>query len=165
LPDSPLLLLLVYGLPVALIALAFFIGTAIEKRHYVSIREREAHFLNLPVVTFDDADGQFPVASNYTSGNLVSGSVVISIDRFKQLRAALRNLFGGRVTAYESLLDRARREALLRMYAAAGDADAIANLRVETSAISGRSEGSLGTVEVHAYGTALFVNAPHTQTA
>ena len=158
------MLVLIYALPVALIALAFFIGSAIEKRHYASIREREARHLGLPVVTFDDADGQFPVATDYASGALVSGSVVISIDRFKQLRAGLRNLFGGRVTAYESLLDRARREALLRMYAAAAGAGAIANVRVETSSIGGRTEGSLGTVEVHAYGTALYPDAPYAQT-
>jgi uncharacterized protein YbjQ (UPF0145 family) len=163
--ESTLVLLLVYALPLALVGLAFFVGTAIEKRHYASIREREARHLGLPVVTFDDADGQFPVATDYASGALVSGSVVISIDRFKQLRAALRNLFGGRVTAYESLLDRARREALLRMYAAADGASAIANVRIQTSSISGRSEGGLGTVEVHAYGTALFAHAAHARAA
>jgi uncharacterized protein YbjQ (UPF0145 family) len=44
----------------------------------------------------------------------VSGSVVVSVDYFKRFLAGLRTLVGGRVTSYETLLDRARREAILR---------------------------------------------------
>jgi uncharacterized protein YbjQ (UPF0145 family) len=93
---------------------------------------------------------------------MVAGSVVISIDRFKQLLAGLRNLFGGHITAYESLLDRARREAVLRMKAAAGDAAVITNLRVETTSLSGQSKKGLGTIEVLAYGTALYQHGTST---
>ncbi len=155
--DTPTLLL-VYLLPVALLVVAYFTGSWIEKSHYRSIREREARAAPRPVVTFDDADGQFELERNYVAGHMVSGSVVISVDRFKQFLAGLRHLFGGRGTAYESLLDRARREALLRMHAAAGDASVIANVRIETATISGSGEGGPGTVEVHAYGTALYTH-------
>ena len=151
-------LFLVYLLPVALLVVAYFTGSWIEASHYRSIREREAQVAPRPVVTFDDADGQFELERTYAAGHLVSGSVVISVDRFKQFLAGLRNLFGGRVTAYESLLDRARREALLRMHEAATDASAIANVRIETATISGSGEGGPGTVEVHAYGTALYTH-------
>ncbi|MFT6733724.1 MAG: hypothetical protein ACJAS9_001914 [Polaribacter sp.] len=37
------------------------------------------------------------------------------MDYFKRFLAGLRNIFGGRVVTYESLVDRARREAILRM--------------------------------------------------
>ena len=40
---------------------------------------------------------------------------MVSVDYFKRFLAGLRMIFGGRVSSYESLLDRARREALLRM--------------------------------------------------
>ena len=46
---------------------------------------------------------------------LVQGSAVISIDYFKRMLAALRNIVGGEVKSYETLVDRARREATLRM--------------------------------------------------
>ena len=68
-------------------------------------------------------------------------------------------LFGGRVTQYESLLDRARREAILRMkeQAELKNAFVVLNARVETSSISKNSKrrNSVGAVEVLAYGTAI----------
>jgi uncharacterized protein YbjQ (UPF0145 family) len=90
----------------------------------------------------------------------VAGSVVISYDHFKRFLAGLRMIFGGEVKSYVSLLDRGRREAVLRMKAKCPDADLIVNLRVETSSISkgGRRRG-LGAVEVFAYGTALWYTA------
>ena len=55
------------------------------------------------------------------------------------------------------LVDRGRREAILRMKEQCADADLIVNLRIETSRISkGAKRRSLGTVEVFAYGTALW---------
>jgi uncharacterized protein YbjQ (UPF0145 family) len=87
---------------------------------------------------------------------LVQGSAVISLDYFKRIMAALRNLVGGRVGSYETLVDRARREATLRMKESAGDADIIVNIRIETSTI-GQSDQSraIGSIEAMAYGTAL----------
>ena len=74
--------------------------------------------------------------------------------------ASLKLLFGGKITTYESLLDRARREALLRLreQARVRNAFVVINTRIETSSISkssGRNEGSVGSVEVLAYGTAI----------
>jgi uncharacterized protein YbjQ (UPF0145 family) len=88
---------------------------------------------------------------------LVSGNVVISVDYFKTIVAGLRNLVGGNISAYESLLDRARREAILRMQqqAAELDARAVINMKFETSRISGNAGSAVGAVEVLAYGTAL----------
>jgi uncharacterized protein YbjQ (UPF0145 family) len=89
---------------------------------------------------------------------LIVGSAVISVDYFKRFLAGLRALVGGRVKSYESLLDRARREALLRMKAEAPDADVVVNLRIETASISkGKRQKSIGTVEALAYGTALYL--------
>jgi uncharacterized protein YbjQ (UPF0145 family) len=70
----------------------------------------------------------------------------------------LRSIVGGRVTAYETLLDRARREAILRMKqeAKAMNADRIFNIKLETASISKNASGNIGSVEVLAYGTALI---------
>jgi uncharacterized protein YbjQ (UPF0145 family) len=93
---------------------------------------------------------------------LVQGSAVISIDYFKRLLAVLRNIFGGRVKAYESLVDRARREATLRLkeQALARGADMVINLRLETSAIgnSANRKKQVGSVEAIAYGTAITLH-------
>ncbi len=94
-----------------LIALGYTAGTIAEKRHYSSIRKREEEMLDLPVVTLRKTHSD----SDIQQAELVMGSAVISIDYFKRFLAILRNIFGGRVRSYESLVDRARREAILRM--------------------------------------------------
>ena len=86
---------------------------------------------------------------------LVNGSVVISIDYFKRIYAGVINFLGGDVTPYESLLDRARREAVLRLKQDALGADEIINLRLETSSINKTSK-NIGSVEVLASATAIY---------
>ena len=68
--------------------------------------------MNLPAVTLKSVG--IP-EHKIRSARLVSGSAVISVDYFKRILFSLRNIFGGNVKSYESLLERARREALLRM--------------------------------------------------
>ena len=83
--------------------------------------------------------------------------MVIANDYFKAFVAGLRNLFGGKIRTYETLLDRARREAILRMKEEAQKlgADFVFNIKYETSNISGQYSKRLPVIEVHAYGTAL----------
>ena len=135
-----------------LIALGYFVGSYLKKKHYQSTREREAKYASLPTIMLKK-----PLhPERVKESRLVNGSVVISIDYFKRLMAALKNIFGGNVTSYESLIDRARREAVLRMKEDADDADEIINVRLETSSISKNDQkGTIGSVEVLAYGTAL----------
>lgn len=138
----------------ALLALGFFFGRLAESRHYRSINQREDELRSLLVV----ADRMPPIQFQSHDSCLVTGSVVISVDYFKTVAAGLRGIFGGRVGAYESLLDRARREAILRMQeeARALGAEAVFNLKFETSRIGQNAGKSLGSVEVLAYGTALI---------
>ena len=95
--------------------------------------------------------------------DLLLGNTVVSVDYFKRFLAGLRALVGGRIHSYESLLDRARREALLRLKKEAIDRGfhAIVNVRLETSrlASSTRGEGLAG-VEVLAFGTGLKLRDP-----
>ena len=138
---------------VALVGLGYFAGSRAERRHYRSIEEREESFLHLPAVTIREVGG-----GEAAESRMVAGSVVISADYFKRLLAGFRALVGGRVKSYESLLDRARREAILRMKEQARWADVIVNMRIETSSISkgsARRNQSVSTVEALAYGTAL----------
>lgn len=139
---------------VILLGIGYFAGTYFEKKHYADIKRRERRTLHVPIVTFG-AKQALPDAHD---ASMFAGSVVVSADYFKIIVATLRSLVGGRIMVYESLLDRARREALLRMKEAAiaWGATEILNVRVETSSI-GQNEGQQGivAVEVIAYGTGI----------
>jgi len=139
----------------SLLGLGYGAGTWAEKRHYRSIADREMALLNLPAITLKGTDVP---AHQIRSARMVYGNAVISVDYFKRLLASLRNIFGGHVKSYESLIDRARREALLRMKAQAENATMIVNVRIETSAIGKQSKRkNIGCLEAVAYGTALTV--------
>ncbi len=136
----------------ALLLIGYITGTLIEKRHFKAIRSREEDMVKLPAITLKK-----PLhIQNISTCKLVNGSVVISIDYFKRFLASLINIFGGNIGAYETLLDRARREAILRMKEDANNASEIINIRIETSSISKNSTKNVGTVEVLAYGTAIY---------
>lgn len=138
-----------------LFGVGYFIGSIYEKKHFRSLEKRERQSGQLPLVT---GGKNYKAGEAVMSSHLVTGSAVISIDYFKRILAAFRNVFGGEVTAYQSLLERARREALLRMQFQVPTAHAIVNVRIETAAIgksANRSNG-LGSVEALAYGTAIW---------
>lgn len=132
---------------IILIGLGYFVGTRVEKKHYASICAREKMTLCLPVVAGEDIQEDKPV----NEARLVHGSVVVSTDYFKLMLAGLRNIIGGEVSAYETLLDRGRREAILRMKESAQGADIILNMRIETCQVA-----LAGSIEVLAYGTAVY---------
>lgn len=136
----------------AFLVLGFTFGTILERLHYRSIKRREFGFLTLPTMTFR----QVPDEAHVVRSELAMGSVVISVDYFKRFAANLKKLFGGEIHSYSSLLDRARREALLRLKEKCADADMLLNLRFETSTISSGNNSNIGSVEVLAYATALW---------
>lgn len=143
------------GLPLLLLAVAYFTGRRIERQHYASIRARENQLRMLPAVTFR----QIPSAWAVDGLGVVTGSCVVSVDYFKRFLAGLRTFVGGRVTSYETLLDRARREAILRCKEDARQRgyQAIVNLRIETTRVTRASSNRQATagVEVLAFGTGL----------
>jgi uncharacterized protein YbjQ (UPF0145 family) len=136
-----------------LLVIGYVFGTLAEKRHFRSLRERESQSQGLPVLATDIVDPSQQVEQAY----LVVGTTVVAIDYFKAFAAGLRSFFGGRVRVYETLLDRARRESILRMKAEASGCDLIINVRVETSSIGGEHQGKnkIHSVECYAYGTAI----------
>jgi len=152
-----ILIILVYALPILLAVMGFVVGGLIERAHFKSIREREAAFSHYPAVPTFSLDDSRVVEE----AHLVTASVVVSLDYFKRILAAFRNVFGGRIRSYESLLDRAKREAILRMKEQYPQADLIVNLRMNTSQIGttdGRKKG-MGAVEVLATGTVVRYQA------
>jgi len=141
-----------------LLAVGYFAGRAAESRHFASIRKREKELAR--VLAFAT---KFPPGAHLPQETrLVTGSVVVGSDYFKQFVAGLRTLLGGRMKSYETLLDRARREAVLRMKEEARRHGyrLIVNVKIESSNISSGHRGGLPAVEAFAYGTALKPPGP-----
>ena len=135
-----------------LLSIGYFVGTILERKHYKSIIEREKTLRDILVF-----DNKYPAGEPGSGGQLVRGNVVVSVDYFKRFVASLRQLVGGRLSSYESLLDRGRREAVLRMKEEAKrlGANHIFNVRFETASISQGAQNALGSVEVLVYGSAV----------
>lgn len=84
---------------------------------------------------------------------LVSGSTVRARNIGRDLSALLRNIVGGEVSEYTSLLANSREQALERMKVVALDqgANAVVGMRFMTSMVS------QGSAEILAYGTAVVL--------
>lgn len=136
------------------LVVCYFTGSTIEKNHYKKIKARETALYKHPCLTYGKS---FARSSKIRKSFLVSSSVVIGCDYFKSFLAGLRNLFGGNVSAYESVLDRGRREALLKIreYAYARRAHAVINVKIETTMLDPIGTKANPKVCVTAYGTAI----------
>lgn len=142
------------GITVGMLLVTFLIGRAVERAHFRSILRREEKGKELPVTNLR----QLPAGHRPVESRLCLGHVVIASDYFKSFAAGLKKLIGGRLRTFETLLERARREALLRMKQKALEmgADIVLNVRVETATL-GRAAGNKGLsmVEIVAFGTAV----------
>lgn len=141
-------------LTATLFLLGLIFGTWTERRHFASLKVREHALRN--ILVFNE---KLPtdVPEWQSGGILVTGSMVVSEDYFKRIAASLKSLVGGRLTVYESLLDRGRREAIVRMKLQAQQlgAAAICNVRIETSSLNDKQRNTLICCEVMAYGSAV----------
>lgn len=136
-----------------LLVIGIIFGQLNERAHYRDIERREKLYRRVLVLP----ERFIPPALKAEQTRLVCGSVVVSSDYFKRVSAGLKQLIGGRLGMYESLIDRARREAILRLKEDAFKfgAHAVCNLKIQTSSISQGAQGQIGSVEVLAYGTAV----------
>ena len=142
---------------VVLLILGFSVGSYVERAHFRSLALREAALKDMPLTDMGfRSSGIVP-----RSAELVCGEVVIATDYFKTFAAQLRKLIGGELRAYETLLERGRREAIVRMQEQARllGADAVVNVRLSSSTISGLRRNRAAMVEVFAYGTAVWVTS------
>ena len=91
---------------------------------------------------------------------MVRGEAVIATDYLKTFLARIRNILGGEVKSYRSLMLRARREAILRMLEQARQQgyDAVCNVRLNTADIGGMAtRRRAAMVEIFATGTAYLI--------
>ena len=140
---------------VGLLFVAYLVGSSVEAAHFRKLAQWEQELSGIMVSDMKRVPPNWHVAE----ASLVVGEAVIATDKFKVFTAGLRNLFGGRIRGYETLMERARRQAIVRMlwHAQRYGANVVWNIRIETSTIQGKREGKSGGVEVMAYGTAMKV--------
>ena len=146
--------------PIALVAflimmsIGYLFGRVAEKKHFRQLDEREQKLAAMLVTDLK----RFPGGADASvKGALVTGEVVIATDYFKSFLASLRNIFGGELKSYQTLLTRAKREAILRMKeeAARMGFNAVCNVRVGSSDIGGMAgKRGVAMVETFAWGTA-----------
>jgi len=139
---------------ILLIILTYFTGSVIEKRHFRNIIKREKALIRKPVISYKKKT--LPKNKRIKKVELVTGETVISGDYFKNFAAGLKNFFGGRLTSFESVIDRGRREAILRMREKAKNASIIINTKVETVMLNDiYMSQSVPQCAIIAYGTAV----------
>jgi uncharacterized protein YbjQ (UPF0145 family) len=153
-------LLFQFGFFLTLLVIGLLFGTIAERRHFRRLAEQEAALRS--VLVFNER--HLPAGMDVREARLVMGSVVIGEDYFKRISASLKSIFGGRLSMYESLMDRGRREAIVRMKREAQrmGASMVFNVRFETSSLSEDSSGRRAAFssEFIAYGTALVAKTP-----
>ena len=130
----------------SLFGIGWFFGRQAERKHWQLLYEQEDALKHISVDTHK-------FAQSHAQGHLVTGNVVLADDYFKSTLANIRNFFGGRIGSYETVIERARREAVVRLKqeAHALGCNHIMGLRLMTTAVSEKG----GMVEVMAYGTAV----------
>ena len=71
---------------------------------------------------------------------MICAEVVISSDYLKSYLGSWKKFFGGEIRGYQRLLERARREALLRLQQQATEMgyNALCNVRLETADLAGQ---------------------------
>ena len=146
---------------ICLLGLGYYWGKRAEFNHLKSLRHREVY---LSKVSWSSVGKKEDFSASYLSGQLFIGQVVIAQDFFKAFIAGLIGIIGGRITVYESLLDRGRREALcrLRENALKSGYTSLINVRFETSTLgSNNNNKASGVVEVLAYGTGIKDSENH----
>jgi uncharacterized protein YbjQ (UPF0145 family) len=140
---------------VFLLLLGGLVGGARESAHFKDLDRREQAVRHMLVTDLRRFSG--PVSATPVP-KMIVGEAVIGADYLKSFLAGLRKLVGGELRGYQTMLLRARREAVLRVVEAAAREgyDAVHAIRLETSDIggSGTSGQGMPMAVVLAYGTA-----------
>ena len=129
-----------------LFSVGFGFGRFNERKHLQYLDEQEQRLAYIQVNNSRFIESTLP-------GHMISSNVVISHDYFKYAIANVQNMLGGRLTSYESVVERARREVIVRLKLEAEKmgADQIMGIRLSTTELGMQG----GMVEVFAYGTAI----------
>lgn len=149
----------VFLTPPLIFAAGCIIGCLTESAHYKRLAQDEQELSDVVV-----SDMKFLPANWHASNPIfVCENVAIANDYWKSFAFQFRKIFGGPCYGFQRMIERARREALVRMkrQAKRKGANVVWNVRFDYMTIQmGYHEGNhyyAAGVEVCAYGTAFFV--------
>ena len=116
---------------IAIFLCCFSLGIIIEHFHIKDIRKREIKLYKSPYITFSK---NINTHKKVKKAQLVASTVVLGADLLRVVFAKFINFFGGNISLYEKIADRARREAILRVREQANkmQADIVVNIKIET---------------------------------
>ena len=125
----------------------FLIGRFNERSHFKSLDRREKALAHVQVT---DMRPYAPGVVPNPVPEMVIGEVCIATDYWKSFLAKIRKIFGGRLGSYITLVERARREAMLRLLQEADRKgfNAVCNVRLETADIGGGATNTKGAVMI-----------------
>lgn len=134
--EGAVVLLFQISIPLIFLGLGLFVGRAREKAHFADLDRRERELAGMLLSDIKSFPGGVDVSRTPV---LVVDSTAIATDYLKSWLAGFKKILGGELRSYNSLMERARREALLRIMERAHEQgfDAICNLRLDTADIGG----------------------------
>ncbi len=160
---SLLVFLVIYVVLPALLILVcgFGIGRYIERQHLNDLDRREKETSDVTVTQVKSFPGGCD--SSITPRTLY-GEVVIGSDYLKRFLMYVKNILGGELTSYQTMITRARREALLRIVEEAKENgyNAVGNVRMYTTYLGGSAASTEGNdmkiAEIIVVGTAYHTS-------
>lgn len=111
-------------------------GRISEYRHLRSLERREEESSDVIVTQLKS----FPAATGSDqTPTIVHAETVIASDYLKTFFSKIRGIFGGEIRSFQRMLERSRRETLLRLIESARNQgyNAICNVRLETADVGG----------------------------
>ena len=152
-------LIIQLGIFTVLIALGLILGRRTEKRHFESLAKRERELKGFLVSDLKGFPGEVLPEKG---SSMVFAEAVIATDYLKTFLAKIKKILGGELKSYESLMERARREAMVRMLQEAKFLrhNAVCNVRMDTADIgAGSTQKGTAMVVVMVSGTAYSVRS------
>ncbi len=154
--EDTIKLVLQIAIPAVLILIGLFAGRIAERRHLSQLTRREAALRGMMCTNLRSYPGGVGGSGR---AEFVATHAVISSDYFKTFIAGLVSIIGGELKTLQTLMDRARREATVRLLedAKARGFNAVCNIRYDTvdiGAAEQRRNKALVMATIMASGTA-----------
>jgi uncharacterized protein YbjQ (UPF0145 family) len=150
--------LIAIGSSLLLLGVAWLVGAWGAARHEADLARRELAVAHIRV---HDLGGLEDAVPGPKPPVMVTGEVTLGVDHFRGLLGQWKSLFGGQVRSYQMVLDRARREVVMRLVEQAHSMgyNAVGNVRIEFADISGSAlvRRKAADVSVLASATAYYV--------
>lgn len=130
-----------------------------ERIHFKRLMEEERQLADMVYSDMKTLPPNWSIGKTF----FVSENVVVANDYLKRFFWIFRKLVGGNSRSFEKMVERGRREVLVRLLKRAKQhgANVVWNIRMETTIVqlnSGGDNKTMAGIEMMAYGTAFLVN-------